>query len=155
MTRPEKQSKTDIDHFCMACVFFVDRCRLYLPDLNITCKLHLLESHFPDMMRTYERLGIFGEDPIEREHGIMNELNRTLACIKNPEQKARTINHRRNQMALEEMKKILSEVNSKTRRNFSITNQEKRTMQLEDNVKVKLENYMETVLNMVELYNPE
>jgi hypothetical protein len=45
-------------------------------------KLHLLESYVPSQLWRYRRFGIFGEDPIEREHHRRKKLNILFASIR-------------------------------------------------------------------------
>ena len=56
-------------------------------------KLQLLESHVPLQLWRYRRFGIFGEDPIEREHHRRKKLNILFAPIRDWEKIQRAIQH--------------------------------------------------------------
>jgi hypothetical protein len=53
-----------------------------MPPSQSPPKLHMLVSHAPDQMDLWHVMGLFSEDPIEREHNIVNKSNRTLKCLR-------------------------------------------------------------------------
>jgi hypothetical protein len=61
-------------------------------------KLHLLESHVPLQLWRYRRFGIFGEDPIEREHHRRKKLNILFAPIRDWEKIQSAIQSRDSRM---------------------------------------------------------
>ena len=61
-------------------------------------KLQLLESHVPLQLWRYRRFGIFGEDPIEREHHRRKKLNILFAPIRDWEKIQRAIQSRDSRM---------------------------------------------------------
>ena len=65
---------------------------------SVLSKLHLLESHIPSQLWRYRRFGIFGEDPIEREHHRRKKLNILFAPIRDWEKIQRAIQSRDSRM---------------------------------------------------------
>jgi hypothetical protein len=66
-----------------ACEYFGTIYRSYFN--SAPPKLHYIETHIPDSMMRFGRLGPQGEDPIERSHHIMLGFNRTYAAIRRTE----------------------------------------------------------------------
>ena len=50
---------------------------------QVPSKLHVVEAHVPDYVRFWNVIGLFGEDPVESLHKVINQLRRMHAGIKN------------------------------------------------------------------------
>jgi hypothetical protein len=90
MTRQEIQPENEIELFGIVAKHFGKIYREYF-EKGATPKVHILEIHLPMMLRRHKRLGIFGEDPIEREHHIWKRFNVMLQNVKNLERKTRAV----------------------------------------------------------------
>ena len=67
--------------------------RSYL-EADGTPKIHTVEIHIPDKMHDYKRMGIFGEDPIEREHHTNHIFNNLFNNIRNWDRRMDAIQRR-------------------------------------------------------------
>ena len=56
----------------------------FLGTVNVTIKMHVLETHVPQFARRWRVIGLFGEDAIETMHKVINEHRRRLAAVKDP-----------------------------------------------------------------------
>jgi hypothetical protein len=90
MTRQDLQEEEEIDRFQDCALFFGDRYRTLL-NKDGTPKCHLLEAHVPAFLRKHKRLGIFGEDPVEREHRLGNNNDRQFCSVRNDGIRAQAI----------------------------------------------------------------
>ena len=84
MSSMEIQDEGTINTFEDVCRYIGQLWQLYEIG-NITPKLHLLTHHVPVLLRRFKRLGIFGEDPIERFHRVNNNSKRIFTAVKSYE----------------------------------------------------------------------
>lgn len=82
MTRMEIQPPEVIISFRKVAKYCGEVFRSYL-GVNGTPKLHCLEVHISDLLENYKRCGIFGEDPVEREHHINKMYAALFKSMKN------------------------------------------------------------------------
>lgn len=74
------QDSDTIEQFGFMCKLFGSiwrKCKL-----NVTPKVHMVESHLPDMLHRHGRLGIFNENPIERQHIYNKRWEKVLSNLK-------------------------------------------------------------------------
>mmetsp|Transcript_21201 Transcript_21201/g.47975 ORF Transcript_21201/g.47975 Transcript_21201/m.47975 type:complete len:117 (+) Transcript_21201:775-1125(+) len=77
----------------------------------------MLESHAPEQMELWHVLGLFSEDPIERQHNIINRSNRALACPRSFERRSRTQHRNESKESNPEVQRSMAEVQLDTQRN--------------------------------------
>ena len=100
-------------------------------------KLHLLESHVPSQLWRYRRFGIFGEDPIEREHHRRKKLNILFAPIRDWVKIQRAIQSRDSRMQHPGVRQAQALVINSTKRVKK--RQSKADMKIDNKRKVKAE----------------
>jgi len=93
----DEMSENDVEFFRELAQEFGLRWRSSLKK-SVPPKLHLLESHVYLQMKRFRRMGIFCEDPIEREHHRRKILNTLFAPMRDWERIQRHIMKRDNQM---------------------------------------------------------
>ena len=64
--------------------------------LNVTPKVHIIESHLPDVLELHGRLGLFIENPIERYHIYNKCWEKLFSYMKKWEDVVRLKNNRAN-----------------------------------------------------------
>ncbi len=47
-------------------------------NLNVSPKVHMIESYLPDILKLHGRLGLFNENPIERVHIYNKRLGKNI-----------------------------------------------------------------------------
>jgi hypothetical protein len=132
----DELSDDDINLFEVVALEFGKRWREYLKK-PVPPKLHLLESHVPKQLWRYRRFGIFGEDPIEREHHRRKKLNILFAPIRDWEKIQRAIQSRDSRMQHPDVIQAQSLVINSTKR--AKKRQSKADMKKDNKRKVKAE----------------
>ena len=139
ITRMTTASAKDLERFPFACQYFGAIWRLY--GMSPTPKLHMLEAHFPSYLLLYGRLGIFGEDPIERLHALNNKWYRVFASVKIWEDQAKLIHSRIHLPQHSAVSSAISIVQANTERHFSDETQQIKRQKVDANISVKDEKY--------------
>lgn len=80
MSRNDKQTEETIENFKLVAECFGQMYRRYLG--QATPKVHMLEVHVPAELQKHKRLGVFGEDTIEREHHLCHVFGNLLKNVK-------------------------------------------------------------------------
>ncbi len=74
------QDPDSIEQFGIMCKLFGSlwrKCKL-----NVTPKVHMVDSHLPDVLKLHGRLGLFNENPIERVHFYNKRWEKVFSNLK-------------------------------------------------------------------------
>ena len=146
MSRNDVQSAETIEQFRIVAEYFGQIYRSYL-NKNATPKVHLLEAHVPKELARHKRLGLFAEDPIEREHHQNKIYNQLFTSIKQWPKKQELIQRRRSQGNVPEVMSAKEEAYEATRRKFSKSTDEKNKLKEAECKRIKTEKYDEAAKN--------
>jgi len=138
--RIQPLSPLEIDDLCKFCKRFGEDYRTYFPKSPIPPKLHILESHVPDYVKSFGVLGLFSEDLIERCHHINKIFDRIYSAIKEFEKREESKQKREEGANLVEVTKIKSEVEQSSRRSTTDNNQKQVLKRKEEKVTIEREN---------------
>jgi hypothetical protein len=83
MTRMEIQDEETITQFQIDCERYGQLTRLYFGGEIASPKLHMLETHCGERLRSFGRIGPYREDPVEKEHQIRKREKFKIANIRN------------------------------------------------------------------------
>lgn len=117
----------------------------YLGGGCVPVKMHILESHAPDLMEEYGCLAQFLEEGIEREHHDYNVLNAQYNRITNWIAKEKTIVTRQAQKNTPAVRQFCENVVRKSKRNFSAATLEKKQNKMgtkDENKRIRLQETM-------------
>jgi hypothetical protein len=109
MTQMPKLKPEEITEYRASAEYLGEIWRHYF-QTNGPPKLHLLEVHSVDDMMRFHRLGIFGEDPVERLHHIKLIYNRQYATIRRWDIRQKYIKARIDQANMPAVQQIISAV---------------------------------------------
>lgn len=146
MSRNEIQSAETIEKFRFVAEYFGQIHRSYL-NKNATPKVHLLEAHVPKELARHKRLGLFAEDPIEREHHSNKVYNQLFTNIKQWSKKQELILKRRSQGNVPEVISAKEEALEATNRKFSQSTDDKIKFKETEVKRIKTEKHDETAKN--------
>jgi hypothetical protein len=125
-----------IDRFGEVARYFGQIYRAYL-DKDGTPKVHLLETHVVDYLRRYKRLGLFGEDMIEREHHLNKVYNALFKNVRNWFEKAKLVQRVKAVRNSQEVQCVTEQVRLGTARKHSQVTNDKRESKLNSQNDVK------------------
>lgn len=140
MTRLEIQSEDVIDAFQAVAEYFGQIYRSYLGK-NATPKLHILEAHVCNSLRDYKRLGIFAEDPVEREHHLNKIFSNLFKNMNNWAKKMDAVQKRKEITNIPAVQQSAILINSGTKRKFSESSEARKMAKHESVNLVKTEEY--------------
>ena len=143
MSRNDVQSAETIEIFTFVAEYFGQIYRSYLNKTAIP-KVHLLEAHVPKELARHKRLGLFTEDPIEREHHQNKVYDKLFNNIKKWSKKQELIRIRRSQGNVPEVMSAKQEALEATNQKFSQSIDDKNKFKEVDLKIFKTEKYHET-----------
>lgn len=71
----------EVETLCKAAAGMVRGARRAFPEKHLELKLHVIESHLVEFVKTWRSAGLFIEDAIESLHNLVNKLNRRFSCL--------------------------------------------------------------------------
>ena len=106
--------------------------------ISVPPKLHILETHSGPQLREWGTLGIFGEDPIEREHHTRKCLNRIFACMRDWEAIQKAIHSRKNRLNTPAVQLAIAQIASGTKRKMGPASVAKSSAKKESKAGIKM-----------------
>lgn len=148
MKRQGILSEETLEYFKEISIYFGELWRKHLQQ-QATPKLHLLEVHvIQDLQRLNRGLGLFAEDPIERQHKDQHQYDRLLTNIRSWKQKQHAIKSRRHADKNPEIAGTMAMIKANETRKFKPDTEMKRK-QKEDDRKVQMKTAEETLYQKI------